>query len=1035
MSGALSFGQERLWFLDQLDPGDASYNIPLVLRLTGDLDAAALHAALHGVVERHETLRTRFPAVDGRPHATAGPAPVLREVACTAAELDALLAERSNAPFDLAEGPLLRATLLRVTDRPGEHVLSLVVHHIVADGWSLNVLRDELAGRYAGTFDAPPLPTTYAAFARAQRDAGAEQDTTFWREQLTGAAPLELQPDLRRSAARTSDGAFHTRRVAGVAALDAFAREQRVSPFMVLLAVYQVLLQRHTGQDDISVGVPVAGRNDPDLEPLVGYFSNTLVLRGDLGADITFRELLRATRRTALGAFSHQDLPFERLLDELHVARDLSRNPLFQTLLTVHSQDGDRHGVPRPFGPLTAVEIDGGHSQTKVDVMLDVWRSGEDLLTVFGYRRDLFRPGTIAALAERFELLLRAAIAAPDTRLRDLPVLTEADRAFVVRAARTTTAPPTGTVLDELAARVATHPDTAALDTTTYDELWQASGRLAGALLAALPDGAPRIVGVCLPRGPHAVVAMLAAWRAGAAYLPLDPAYPAARLAFMVADSGAAVVVTDDRHPFDGVRTLPVTATGTGQPVRPDPEDTAYVIYTSGSTGTPKGVLVPHRALAARAAWMRDGYGITAADTVAQFAALSFDTHAEELWPALTAGGTVVFADADLPQFLTTPAGAAVTVLDLPTPYWHRLVDDLGGVPWPAGLRLVILGADQVEAAAVAAWRAAFGDRVRLVNSYGPTETTIIATVADLTGADPDGDPGDRPPIGRPLWDTTVAVTDRHGRPVPPGVPGELRIGGAGVAHGYLGRPGRTAEAFEPDPDGPPGARRYRTGDRVRWRPDGQLEFLGRLDEQVKVRGYRIEPGEVTAALLALPGVGQAAVVARADALIGYVVPAAPEAGRDTAAVDPAGLRQALAATLPAHLVPNAIVTLDALPLTVNGKLDRAALPDPEVRSATGYLAPRTDAEDLVAGVWAEVLGVEKVGALDDFFDLGGHSLLATRMVARIRAAVDLAVPIRTLFTHRTVAGFAAAVEALLIAEIEAMSEETAQHMLTGDQL
>jgi amino acid adenylation domain-containing protein len=1023
----MSFGQERLWFLDQLDPGDASYNIPLVLRLTdepgalGGLDPAALRAALRGLVERQETLRTRFPATDGRPYATAGPAPALREVACAAAGLDALLAECSNAPFDLAEGPLLRATLIRVTDRPGEHVLSLVVHHIVADGWSLNVLRDELAGRYAGTFDGPPLPTTYAAFAQAQRDAGAEQDTTFWREQLTGAAPLELQPDLRRPASKTSDGAFHTRRVTVAAALDAFAREHRVSPFMVLLATYQVLLRWHTGQDDVSVGVPVAGRTDPDLEPLVGYFSNTLVLRGDLSGDGTFRDLLRATRRTALGAFSHQDLPFERLLDELHVERDLSRNPLFQTLLTVHSQDGDRHGGPRPFGPLTAVEIDGGHARTKVDVMLDVWRSGDDLLAVFGYRSDLFRPATIAALAERFEVLLRAALAAPDTRVRDLPALTDADQAFLSTvSAGTTTATPPLAVLEELAARAAEHPDRAALSGMTYGALWAASGRLAGALLET-PDR-PGIVGVCLPRGPDAVVAMLAAWRAGAAYLPLDPAYPAARLAFMVADSGAGVVVAD-RHTFDGVRTIPVTATGAAAPVLPDAEDTAYVIYTSGSTGTPKGVLVPHRALAARIAWMRDGYGITAADTVAQFAALSFDTHAEELWPALTAGGTVVFADADLPDLLASPAGAAVTVLDLPTPYWHRLVDDLGGVRWPAGLRLVILGADQVEAAAVAAWRAAFGDRVRLVNSYGPTETTIIATVAELTGDT--GDTADRPPIGRPLWNTTVAVTDRHGRPVPPGVPGELRIGGAGVAHGYLGRPGRTAEAFEPDPDGPAGARRYRTGDRVRWRPDGRLEFLGRLDEQVKVRGYRIEPGEVTAALLALPGVGQAAVLARGDALFGYVVPAG---------LDPAALRQALAETLPAHLVPTAIVALDALPLTVNGKLDRAALPDPEVRSVAGWVAPRTDAEDLVAGVWAEVLGVEKVGALDDFFDLGGHSLLATRMVARIRAAVDLTVPIRTLFTHRTVAGFAAAVEALLIAEIEAMSEETAQHMLTEEQ-
>jgi amino acid adenylation domain-containing protein len=490
----------------------------------------------------------------------------------------------------------------------------------------------------------------------------------------------------------------------------------------------------------------------------------------------------------------------------------------------------------------------------------------------------------------------------------------------------------------------------------------------------------------------------------------------------MVADSGATVVVADPAVSFPGAVTVPIAAADGGDKealILPHGADPAYVIYTTGSTGTPKGVLVPHGALAARVDWMRDGYGITAADTVVQFASLSFDTHAEELWPALTAGGTVLFADTDLPGFLSASADAGITVLDLPTPYWHRLVDDLDGIAWPASLRTVILGADQVDAAAVARWRARFGDRVRLFNSYGPTETTVIATAA-LLGP---GDTTARPPIGRPLWNTTVAVTDRHGALVPPGVPGELRIGGAGVAYGYLGRPGRTAEAFEPDPHGPPGARRYRTGDRVRRRPDGQLEFLGRLDEQVKVRGYRIEPGEVRAALLALPGVGQAAVLARADALLAYVVPAS---------ADPADLRRQLAATLPAHLVPTTIVPLDALPLTVNGKLDTAALADLDRRPVTGYVAPTTDAEDLVADVWADVLGVAKVGTLDDFFDLGGHSLLATRMVARVRAAIGLAVPIRTLFTHRTVAGFAAAIEDLLVAELDAMSEETAQHLLAA---
>ncbi|MEV6931501.1 condensation domain-containing protein [Dactylosporangium sp. NPDC051485] len=1011
-SSRLSFGQERLWFLAQLDPEDASYNIPLVLRLTGPLAVPALRAALRDVVERHAPLRTRFPAADGHPAAVADAPPELEEIDLEGRPegLGALLAERSNAPFDLAAGPLLRATLVRLGAR--EHVLSLVVHHIVADGWSLNVLRAELAACYAAARDGrapdlPALPTTYDAFAQAQRAADGEASLAYWREQLAGVVPLELPTDHPRPPVASSAGAYHTRTLgAGIAAeLDRFAREQRCSPFMVLLAAYQALLGRHTGQDDLCVGSPIAGRTEEELEGLIGYFSSTLILRADLSGAPTFRELLRRTRRTALGAYGHQEVPIERLLDALRLERDLGRNPLFQTLLTVHTQDGDAHGRERAFADLSVVEADGGHTQSKVDLSLDVWRSGDDFTAVFGYQVALFEPETVAALAARFERLLRAALADPDRRVADLPLLEDREldllRAWGDGGAGPGERP--ATVLEQIGAQAAARPDAVALEsdaeTLTYAELWAAAGRLAGELVAA---GPPAVVGVCLPRGPRAVVAALAAWRAGAAYLPVDPAYPQSRRAFMLADAGAAVVVTED-----GVRAA-------GGP--PGPMDAAYVIYTSGSTGTPKGVLVPHSALAARVAWMRHGYGIGPDDRVLQFASLSFDTHAEELYPCLSAGGTVRFAP---PGGELPPADAGVTVLDLPTPFWHRLVDDLDNVAWPPTLRTVILGADQVDAAAVRAWKARFGDRVRLVNSYGPTETTIIATVADLAGED------GRPPIGRPLWHTRVAVCDRDGALVPPGVPGELCVGGDGVAYGYLGHPGRTALAFEPDPDGPPGARRYRTGDRVRWRRDGQLEFLGRLDDQVKVRGFRIEPGEVRAALLALDGVGQAAVVARQDALVAYLVPAA-----GTPAPDPAALRAALAETLPAHMVPTAFVALAQLPLTVNGKLDRAALPDPVPQAAAEYVAPRTDAEDLVAGVWAEVLGVDKVGALDDFFDLGGHSLLATRMIARVRAAIDLAVPIRTLFTHRTVAAFATAVEELLIAEIEAMPEETAEQLL-----
>ncbi|WP_331766596.1 amino acid adenylation domain-containing protein [Embleya sp. NBC_00896] len=1049
----LSFGQERLWFLDRFEPGDAAYNIPWVLRLSGPLASDALTAAFEGVVARHDALRTRFPDDEGRPVAVvepAGPVPI-ETVDLTGGDVETLarvLGDRVNAGFDLASAPPLRITLVRLG--ADEHVLCVVLHHILADGWSLNLLRRELELRYHAHRDGvvprfPPLPS-YTAYAARQRrvDADTERAIAYWRERLANVPVLELPLDRPRTAARGSAAAFHTRRLAGIGpALDTVARERRCTPFMILLAAYQALLHRHGGQEDFAVGAPIAGRGEVEHEDLIGYFSNTLVLRADLRGAPTFAELLRRTRKSALGAYGHDRIPFEQLLGELRVDRDpAAAAPLFQTLITVHTQD-DGAGPARTFADLVAVEVDGGHRAGKFDLSLDVWRDGDELSLVLGYRTALFDESTIAGLAGRLETLLRGALAAPDTPVHLLALLTEADERRL-RAAREG---PTGTGPAESVpaaiARVA--GDRTALrapaGTVTYRELARRADTLAARLRAAgVRPGA--LVGVLLPRGPDAIVAMLATWRAGAAYLPLDPEYPAARLEFMLADSGTRVVVTDAPHAGtlpEGVTTVhpegtddptPIDPAGPAGPALaavPHPEDAAYVIYTSGSTGTPKGVLVPHGALAARVEWMRTGYAVTARDRVLQSASLSFDTHAEELYPCLAAGATLVLPapDATLPDVLADGGADDVTVLDLPTPYWHELVEtDAGAIAWPATLRLLVLGADQVRPGAVAAWRERVGDRVRVVNSYGPTETTVIATTADLGPADTTT----RPPIGTPIGRTRTVVADAHGNPVPPGVAGELYIGGDAVAHGYLGRPGATAGAFVPDPHGPPGARRYRTGDRVRLRPDGRLEFLGRLDAQVKVRGYRVEPGEVEAALLARPGVLQAAVIAREEALVGYVVTA------DDVPIPE--LRADLAARLPAHLVPSTLVRLDRLPLTPNGKLDHRALPTPDRRTEQthGYLAPRTAAEELVAEVWIDVLGLDKAGALDDFFELGGHSLLATRVVARIAAATDLAVPLRTLFTHRTLAAFAAAVEDLLVADLEALDDETAEHLLASER-
>ncbi|RPE36459.1 non-ribosomal peptide synthetase [Kitasatospora cineracea] len=1055
----LSVGQERLWFLDQLEPGTAAYNVPLVLRLTGRLDVDALSGALDAVAARHEVLRSRFPAVDGRPRVVVdAPAPVrLGSVDLRADGADgraAALAALTNRGFDLAAGPLLRADLLRTGEE--EHLLCLVLHHIVADGWSLGLLRTELAHHYAAgrgeARPALPAPTSYRALAAAERawldGPEAARAREFWRDRLTGAPALELPLDAPRtdgagsagagSAGAGSAGDYRTQVLHGLGPeLAAFARAHRVTPFMVLATAYLGLLHRITGQDDFCVGVPTAARDTVGSEDAIGYFSSALVLRADFSTAPTFGEALRRTRSEWTGALTHRRVPFERLAEDLRPARDTGRTPVFQTVLTVHTQDGGALGA-QPFADLTCAEVDGGHRAVKFELGMDVRADGDDLHVVLGYRSDLLSGDTVAATGRRFEALLRGALARPDTPVHRLPLLDAEDLARLAGAGRGPGLPAASCVLPAIDRAAAARPDATAVvgpDGSLTRGALAAASRALAARLAAHGVGRGDLVALCLPRGPEAVVAMLAAWRLGAGYLPLDPAYPPARLSFALADSGAVLLLTADGGAPEGVEVrVPVLSAAWDGPATvpeplpgPRPDDPAYLIYTSGSTGRPKGVLVPHRALAARVAWMVDGYGIGEDDRVLQYATLAFDTSAEELFPALAAGAVLVTArpGAALPDQLAEPYAAGVTVLDLPTPYWHHLVADLDETPWPERLRLLVLGADQVRPDAVAAWRARFGDRVRVVNSYGPTETTVIATTWELGAADGRA----RPPIGRPIGATTAAVLDRYGAPVPPGTPGELVLGGVGLTHGYLGRSGATARSFVPDPDGPPGARRYRTGDLVRYRADGALEFLGRIDDQLKVRGYRIEPGEVEAALLGCPGVAHAAVTAHGDVLAAYTV---PRPGGPAPAPD--ALRAALAAVLPPHAVPHAFVVLDALPLTPNGKLDRRALPVPSPGTApsAAHVPPRTEAEELVAEVWQEVLGVDGVGAHDDFFDLGGHSLLATRVIARLRAAVDLAVPLRTLFTHRTVAAFAEAVEAALAAEIDALSDAAAEELLAA---
>jgi amino acid adenylation domain-containing protein len=1016
----LSAGQQRLWFLHQLDPADPAYNVPIVRRLHGRLDRDALRRALDTVVARHAPLRTRFVDHDGQGRQLVEPpAPVdwehldCRGAADPAGAAAAAVADRLRRPFDLTAGPLLRPSLFTVAD--DEHVLCLVLHHIVADGWSMTVLLDELAAAYSGRA-LPALPHHYGDHVAWQQAVltgpDAEASLAHWRDSLADPPTLELPTDRPRPAVRGSAGGRVVRDLDAELTdrLAELAAAEQSTMFMLLLAAYQVLLGRHAGQHDVLVGAPIAGRDRLEFEPLIGYFTNTLVLRGELRGDPSFVDVLRRTRATTLAAYQHQHVPFETLTAELKLPRDTSRTPVFQAVFTFQNQGTSR----AEFAGLTASSYDEGDHPATCDLTLEAWReAGGGLHTRFTYAAELFDRATIDRLAARFEVLLRAVAAAPDAALSTVDLLTGDERERLRAAEQGPALPPYQLVPARVAAadpaRVAIRY--AGRD-VRYAELFAHADRLAARLVeAGVTTGA--VVGVHLRPGPDAIAGMLACWRAGAGYLALDPHYPAARLAYMVADSGVRHVIgTDDTWPEVTV-VRPDEAGTAPLPVDSGPDELAYVCYTSGSTGAPKAVGVPHRALAARVAWMAEHYRITGDDRVVQFASTSFDTHAEELWPALSCGATTLVPDgaaAELPDYLRCGDGASATVLDLPTSYWHELVGTDGLVDWPAGLRLLILGGDQVGTEALAAWRRRVGDRVRVLNTYGPTEATIIATAADLT----DVELTHRLPIGRPVGDTRVTVLDPTGRRVPIGVAGELYLGGAGVARGYLGRPAATAAAFVPAPNG---ERWYRTGDRVRWRADGQLEFLGRFDEQVKVRGHRVEPGEVEAALAARPGVAQAAVLVHRDPsdapyLVGYVVGAA----------DATALRAELATVLPAHLLPAAIVPLDRLPLTANGKLDRAALPAPDAPAAADAVPPDGDAEELVAQVWAETLGRGSLAATDNFFDLGGHSLLATRAVARLSAAVELPIPIRTLFGHPTVREFAAELERLLLDDIDELA-------------
>ncbi len=1055
----LSFAQERLWFLDQLETAGGAYNLSLPRRLLGSLNRAALAAGLGAILGRHEALRTRFVQRRGRPETVIeGTEARLSEVDLSALPREGRegLARRlveiaAGTPFDLAAGPLLRCWLLHLD--AGDHILVVATHHIVADGWSLGVLERELAALYnaaAGGGPGPahlaPLPIAYADFARWQRDwlRGEVQQAqlAFWRRQLAAAPALELPTDRPRAARQSFRGEQHRVTVdAGLAgALGELSREERVTLFMTTLAAFGTLLHRSTGQDDLVLGTVTAYRRHRELEGLIGFFANTLALRLDLsGGELTFRQLLERTREVALGAFAHQDLPFEMLVQALEPERDLSRNPIFQVFFALQNTPAE----PLELTGLEVRPLARKSRHTHFDLELDLTETDGALAARFIYNRDLFDGATIAAMAGHLQVLLAGVVTDPDRRLWELPVLAPAEhQQLLVSATGTAISRQGPTLLHELvAAQAARTPGAVAAvcggARWTYGEL---AARAAGVSrrLRRLGIGPDVPVALCVERSLGMLAGLLGILEAGGAYVPLDPSHPAERLLSSLADSRAAVLLSQrevlERLPAlreDGALTVlcldeeptavPATADPGLGPAGVRPENLAYVIYTSGSTGRPKGVQITHRSAVSFLAAMAEAPGLTASDRLAAVTTLSFDIAVLELLLPLTVGARVVIvpravaADGQgLAQLLTNEQ---ITVLQATPATWQLLLQG----SWRGAPELKMLcGGEALPRSLADALLAGGGE---LWNLYGPTETTVWSTVARVAG---DRVAGDRRPVclGRPIAGTSAWVLDAHLQPVPTGAVGELYLGGAGLARGYRARPGLTAASFVPAPrfsgpsDSEPGRRLYRTGDRARWDTHGRLLFLGRADHQIKLRGFRIEPGEIEAALERHPAVTRAVVMVVGRDAVDRRLTAFVVASRG-AAPGAAQLRESLGRSLPEHMVPTSFVVLESLPLSPSGKVDRAALErlaaehGAAERHADGksYTALRGPVEEAVAGAFAEVLERPVAGGRDHFFALGGHSLLATRLLSRLRDALRVELPLSAVFEAPTVEELAERVE------------------------
>lgn len=1032
----LSFAQQRLWFVHQMDPASSAYNMPMAFRLSGRLDVEALEWVLNEILRRHEILRTTFDVLDQQPVQLVAPSLSLKLSVTNLGSLPAPLREveaerfaneESQRPFDLARGPLIRATLLQLW--PNEHVLLLTLHHIVSDGWSQSILMNELSLLYEAHVAGQPsplpeLPIQYADFAEWQREwlSGAvlDQQIDYWQKHLAGAPPsLELPTDRLRPAVQSFNGArelFNLSRILSVQ-LAEFSRREDATLFMTLLAAFEVLLYRYTGQSDIVVGTPLANRNRKELEGLIGFFVNTLALRTDLSGDPTFRELLARVREASLGAYANQDLPFEMLVEELRPVRDPSRNPIFQVIFALQNMpEADSHQSDLIIKP---VDVKTGRSQ--FDLALDVTEFEGQIYASLVYNTDLFDAPAMQLMAEHFKVLLAGLIAGVDRPISALPLLTEAEsRRLLVEWNDTHAEMGEEVLLHRLfEARVERAPEAIALvfegRRVSYEELNRRANRLAH-YLRELGVGPESLVGLMMERSIEMIVGMLGILKAGGAYVPLDPASPLARLAQVLDDARLSLLLTD-RPSSAG---LPSSYQGqlicldveegslSQQPDRNPPcrttgDNAAYVIYTSGSTGTPKGVLLAHRGVCNVVGALVQAFAIGRESCVLQFASLSFDASVEEIFTALTTGARLCLARRETllsgSDLVELARAEKITVATMPP----SLLAVLSPEQFPM-LETMCSAGERCPAEVAARW----SKGRRFVNGYGPTETTVIATTYEQVGAGVG-----EPPLGRPVSNTQLYVLDHALNLVPTGAAGELHIDGVGLARGYLGRPDLTAEKFIPNPfSAEPGARMYKTGDVARYLPDGNVRFLGRRDEQLKLRGFRIEPGEIEAMLREHEGVLDVAVLAGEDrrgdkCLVAYVVPKIQMVPQMMVTAEE--LRAFSQQRVPEYMVPSFFVLLDELPLLTNGKLDRVSLGAKsmaQVERVDVRVGPRDLFEAQLVGIWEELLQVEP-DVRDNFFELGGHSLLVVQLLERVEQVTGKRLSVASLFNAPTIEALA----------------------------